>query len=205
MASTSKPEEETGQATGPDATPPPVTEDDRPAPDEGLRPLVWDTAFVRNASLLLGGVFLLVCLPVWIVAGAWLAGADVNVFDDFANVFALQAAVAGVAAVLLAAAVILFELRGRSRTAEETLRLAREGVVPEEAGTRGLGLPLPTNVDKAIEALAKVLGEFGKLRSPLALLAAGITLFIVGAAVACTALDQEATGATASVQTASRL
>jgi hypothetical protein len=108
----------------------------------------------------------------------------------FPNVFALQAAVAGVAAVLLAAAVILFELRGRSRTAEETLRLAREGVVPEEPGRRGI--PLPTNVDKAIEALAKLLGEFGKLRSPLALLAAGITLFIVGAAVACTALDKGA-------------
>jgi hypothetical protein len=156
--------------------------------DEGLEPLVWDRGFIRNASLVLGGVFLLVCLPVWIVAGAWLAGAEVNVFDDFANVFALQAAVAGVAAVLLAAAVILFELRGRSRTAEETLRLAREGVVPEAPGTRGL--PLPTNVDKAIEALAKVLGEFGKLRSPLALLVAGMTLFIVGAAVSCSALDQ---------------
>jgi len=131
----------------------PVANTDRAVPAEEPAPLlVYDKEFATKAAAILGGLFALVIVPVYVVEGR----KGISELT-LAWVVSLALLLVGVVIALVGAFMVLLEVRGHILTIDQHTALHENGVSAKSA----------LNLDK----VTSLVEAFGRLRGPLAVLA----------------------------------
>ena len=131
----------------------PAPNNQRIVPEEEPVPLlVYDQDFAKKAAVILGALFALIIVPVYVVEGRKGIGEL-----TLAWVVSLALLLIGVAIALVGSFMILLEVRGHILTVDEHAALHESGVSAKSA----------LNLDK----VTSLVEAFGRLRGPLAVLA----------------------------------
>ena len=170
------------QLAAPGGDEPPA--DEPPAeepPGADIQGLVWDPQFAESTAIV-GFLLVAAVAVVSTVAALHLVSKKMQP-DDVAGVVSLMGVLLAAVAVVGGAWIVAMEMRGRASVAKG-----------------GEGTPIVQSKgalsDKAVEAVAKVVEALGKLRSPIALLAAGVAIFVASAITAGAVADDTPTDST---------
>jgi hypothetical protein len=136
-----------------DAPARPASNNHRAVPaDEPTPLLVYDQDFAKKAAVILGALFVLIIVPVYVVEGR----KGISELT-LAWVVSLALLLIGVVIALVGSFMILLEVRGHILTVDEHAALHESGVSAKSA----------LNLDK----VTSIVEAFGRLRGPLAVLA----------------------------------